>query len=286
MKVYIHIGFGKTGTTAIQDFLFANSGSLLKQGFLYPTHGLQGTGHHALANAGKGSSASVLEVGEKLRMCLSEAEKQNGIRAVVLSSEHFCFSSKEVVDELEDVLGEHDVKVLFYVRDQERLIASTFMQFQKVGDDYLGNIDNFFNLHKDSFDFDLRIRAWESAFGTSAIMARVYHKKIIGEDVCYDFLKLLGLDDDGSFSAPISSNRSILPDFSKLITMVDDFCPSASKRNEFIDELVRLSVFMSGGGSPIVSSELREKIRQRYYQSNSIFSEKYLDQRQKEVLLR
>lgn len=36
-KLYLHIGMGKTGTSAIQFFLFENKLELLKKDYLFPT---------------------------------------------------------------------------------------------------------------------------------------------------------------------------------------------------------------------------------------------------------
>lgn len=36
MTCYVHIGLPKTGTTSIQEFLFANHAQLKQQGYLYP----------------------------------------------------------------------------------------------------------------------------------------------------------------------------------------------------------------------------------------------------------
>ena len=50
--VYLHIGMPKTGTTAIQRFLFENHSVLLdKQGCLYPDHSLGWHQHVSLVKA-------------------------------------------------------------------------------------------------------------------------------------------------------------------------------------------------------------------------------------------
>ena len=41
-RAILHIGFYKTGTTSIQQVLFAGRGILLKYGFYYPRQGISG----------------------------------------------------------------------------------------------------------------------------------------------------------------------------------------------------------------------------------------------------
>lgn len=48
-KLIIHIGMAKTGTTAVQSYMYANRLALLEQGINYPLSATYGTGHHPLA---------------------------------------------------------------------------------------------------------------------------------------------------------------------------------------------------------------------------------------------
>ena len=49
MNIYLHMGFYKTGTTAIQKFLSLNRDQLVKQGFLYPAIGAYGDAHFPIS---------------------------------------------------------------------------------------------------------------------------------------------------------------------------------------------------------------------------------------------
>ena len=50
-KLILHIGRHKTGTTAIQRFLYGNPELLRANGYCYPDHGAIGFGHHDIAGA-------------------------------------------------------------------------------------------------------------------------------------------------------------------------------------------------------------------------------------------
>ncbi len=48
MKILVHMGMGKTGTTSLQESLHAASGALRNRGVLYPDFGHQSVTHHLL----------------------------------------------------------------------------------------------------------------------------------------------------------------------------------------------------------------------------------------------
>src|SRR5690554_3774829 len=47
--LYLHIGLGKTGTTALQEFFWANRSQLAKRGIDYPDYCVIAGAHHALS---------------------------------------------------------------------------------------------------------------------------------------------------------------------------------------------------------------------------------------------
>ena len=51
MIFYLHVGRGKTGTTTIQNFLFANKDKLVKYNLVYPLEFLYNHCHWPLVNA-------------------------------------------------------------------------------------------------------------------------------------------------------------------------------------------------------------------------------------------
>ena len=48
-KLYLHIGMGKTGTTALQDFFAHNRQALGEMGISYPERGTMSNAHHLLS---------------------------------------------------------------------------------------------------------------------------------------------------------------------------------------------------------------------------------------------
>ena len=47
-NLILHIGMGKTGTSALQDFFWENRARLKKSGLCYPKYGAVSHAHHLL----------------------------------------------------------------------------------------------------------------------------------------------------------------------------------------------------------------------------------------------
>ena len=142
MKVFLHIGSPRTGTTSIQKLLTQNRDTLAKQGVWYPDVALldpkKGIGQHHLA-------FSLLEkypgfIPEKARMTPDQAwselasamKKMPKKDTVVLSSEAFSSIKPEGVKYIFKKLSKHDVKVIYVRRSPESWRKS--MQAQQIID--------------------------------------------------------------------------------------------------------------------------------------------------------
>jgi len=280
-KIYIHIGFGKTGTSAIQSLFSNRRVALLEQGFLYPETGLQGDVHHALAPLGADTiSKSTRTLYDQLlkEMADSKADK------VIISTEHFTFVKPTYVEDIKSMLAGFEIKIVFYVRTQESLIQSAFLQWQKVGDDYQGGVELFFRKHKAGFDFMKRIAPWANCFGEESIIARLYERTLIGDDVCRDIALVLGIE-GLEFGVRKKENISLRPEFSALVNLMDNTGVSREDRTKIINELLRLSEYFDATkkGS-LISSDLRKEISNFYRKSNLEFAAKYLEPEHAELL--
>jgi hypothetical protein len=274
-KIYIHIGFGKTGTTAIQSFFSRNRVELLKHDFLYPTTGLEIGGHHLLAPVGTCDISGNTQVMYKQ---LAKEIKDSPASNIFISSENFIFAKPTLIESVQKEFEKFDVKIIFYIRSQYALIESVFLQWQKVGADYQGSVVNFFNKHKAAFDFEQRIAPWATYFGKDAIISRLYEKKLIGEDVCKDIAAVLGLEKLNVTSSRGDENFSLRPEFSALVSLVDSANVVNEERSKIINELLRLTErFYSVKKEHLIKSDLKDEITRFYEKSNLEFANKYLE---------
>ena len=128
MKVILHIGPHKTGTTSIQAFLHKNSDILRKHGFHYPkTHeGLQN--HHDLA-IGLRNTSSFWATAKRIRRILRESEAE-GYHTCIFSSE--IFVEHEIPIHLfRRIFKADQYLVIAYIRNPEGQISASYAELLK-----------------------------------------------------------------------------------------------------------------------------------------------------------
>jgi len=282
--IYLHIGFGKTGTSSVQEFFFGNREEFANQDLQYPMTGLIPYAHHGLALF---QFTEMPEGVQNLYLDLLEEIRNSPCSKVLLSSEQFCFLKKAYVAKVGSLFSEFKVKIIFYVRTQTKLIESTFLEWQKADLDYKGNIDNFYNVAKRGFDFSLRLQPWIEVFGSDSIVVRVYDKKAIGDDTCLDVMKVLGLGLNEKVSeANLRSNISLLPEFSKILGLVDKSEIAKDQRKLIVNELLQLSKYFKQSSScSLLSEELKRDILNHYASSNELLSQQFLSKNDRKIFL-
>ncbi|MGB0748152.1 MAG: hypothetical protein ACPGO3_05360 [Magnetospiraceae bacterium] len=192
-RLFLHIGAHKTGTTALQRYLWVNREALVAAGFLYPEAGNIGTqtntGHHRLARfffkrewIDKGIPGREWGV-------LADALAATTCHTALLSSEAFSQLKPEDVQFIAPYLSGWETTVVFYVRPQTELLASSYSQVVKAG--YVkGGIEAHFAVHQDRFDFQQVIDAWR-IFPNIAV--RLYRPTATPQDLIHEFRGLVGI---------------------------------------------------------------------------------------------
>lgn len=205
--IHIHIGWHKTGTSAIQGFLLSNRDKLVSQeGIYYPSEGMLICAHHTIAwvlQNQKTSPWGDVEIPkegvEKFFEDISESAKSKSCDTVVLSSEVFCTLKKEEISVLRSALEKNgfDTKIIAYVRRQDLLIESVYnMQVKwwgtRLKQDFSGHMKN---RHPSNLVYTPVIDLWADAFGIDSITVRPFcHEKLEGGDVTKDFCNTLNID--------------------------------------------------------------------------------------------
>lgn len=144
-NIILHIGFDKTGSTAIQLACFANRNALLSHSIIYPNnwnHGQLGscfydepTRYSYNAELGR-NDASLIRVEDRLYLDAMIHEIQNTqARTMVLSSEAFCFMEDEPIKKLKDFLFglSKNISVLVYYREPLSYAVSAMSQRARTG---------------------------------------------------------------------------------------------------------------------------------------------------------
>lgn len=281
-RLLLHIGIGKTGTTSIQDMLLNNQARLAEHGVLYPKTGIVQFGHHGLAILDEQTFSAKTHA---LYQGLLKEIRNSSCHTVLISSENYSFMTAGYINDLANSLQEFEVKIVFYVREQIKLFASSYLEWLKVGKEHQGSVKKFFELHKNSFDFARRIAPWEDAFGQENIMVRLFEKRIVGEDVCNDFLAFLGFE----FALKLpkeQANPSLAEECVDLVHYLDGLDLEAEQRRQIITYLLDISQHLKQArGKPLFEPEYKEYIYEFYQRSNLLFANRYLKGDEKELLI-
>ena len=191
MRVFLHAGFGKTGSSAIQVALARHRPALAAAGLLYPDGA---TASDAEASAGGISSGNAVRLAWLLNLRLSpdgfsEAEgwawleaciKAARGRDLLFSSEIMQGARPERLQALADFLrarGAEQIGILYLRHVLDHAVAA-YLQHLKQGFATLAGHDRPRSLHgylgAYRCPFLRRIREWQAAFGPRGIMIRLY----------------------------------------------------------------------------------------------------------------
>lgn len=258
--IYLHIGIGKTGTSAIQKTLFEQREKLIQNDIYLPLVGLarNNIGHHNLANFNEvHPSVETISLYSRLLKEL-DSIKQN---TILLSSENYCYCKQDFINFIKEKLCDYDLKIIFFVREQIKLIESTYLLWQAQGYDYRNNIHDFFKMADGGFNYNWMINRWTRVLCDSAINVRIYDKKMFRDGIIKYFLEVI----DTSLTLKEEKeiiNKSLLPYYSPIISYIDRHFPSLlSEENH--SQLIRkkiIELLISISTKDVLKVELLEKL--------------------------
>lgn len=221
-RCYLHIGLTKTGTTAIQKFMYKNRDRLLnKFKIWYPDAGLQIVVdiplHHFMAHSLLKGSSTFEECIHQLRQEINYKRPE----VVVISSEAFMqLESEDSFNKLRysfnSLFGE--VYIIVYLRRQDLWIESAYLQQIKdwsVRES--SHFDAFLSqyLQKESLlRYDKFLKKWQLYFPEAKIIPRIYDtKNFPNGNILFDFLSVLGINalELRDIDMQIKANISIRP---------------------------------------------------------------------------
>ena len=282
-KIYLHIGIGKTGTSSIQRFLHDNRDQLAREHrVFYSEAGMVNHAHHDLGNF---HHETMRDEARGFWQDAIRAMMAQTFECAVFSSEQFCYLKPAYVREIRDLLCEHKVKIVFYVRQQVGLVPSAYLQKIKQGHDYHGDVADFFRYAKFGFIYSNRLKYWEEVFGAENIMVRAYDDPVIKANVCADFLKMINVDWHDTARLNIKVNDSLSPSAAKLLRAYDRHVGFAPMREPIARLFAKYSKRAALAESPVpMPSALIEEIRAFYRDDNLAIADRYLDTRGRSYL--
>ena len=212
-KAILHIGLEKTGSSALQEFLWINRRILLDRYQVWTPDYLGRGSQWLLAvlaydtareddlTSGLGSPASRRDKLEEVRKKITYSVNHQPAKQFCFSSEHLSsrLVSTEDICRLKVFLSElfDDIEVVVYVREPIRMAISRQSTAVKLGYGFLGLPEP--SQIAETLDFKQIIQRWESVFG-KCLRIRLYDEGAREFDIISDFQSLIDL------SSPIDSN--------------------------------------------------------------------------------
>lgn len=194
MKILLHLGVWKTGSSAIQITLRREAEALAQHGIVTPAYAAAEHGTHAIANAAPRGEVALAP----LLADIAETGARHPGATVVVSSEHLWPLGPAQVRRLcRLLLGlTEEIEALIYVRAQDELWTSVYAQCARMlsvraHDPRWGTADYTGERLAAAFDFHAALRPWANGLGRARVRVRPYDRALFPEgDGVRDFLAI------------------------------------------------------------------------------------------------
>lgn len=271
---WLHIGAPKTGSTALQMFLAANSERLDRSGYTYPSAARRAGGHHDLAFLLNGGYPEWAVPQEKtLGQLTADLRKEidEGHPTIVLSSENFYLLCEPAA--VLDLMGQlgfsrESIRVVVYLRRQDEAILSWYNQAVKA-QGYQGTLDEHLAATRDLWDYSRQLQAWADTFGGNRLIVRRYSPD---SDIRRDFIAALGLP-EGGFDFPAERiNTEINRDILEFQRQLNRLPLTTRQKRHFHKQLIALTAATSDldifSTAPLLDDEQRQRLLETYAMGN------------------
>lgn len=270
--LYLHIGWSKTGTSAVQEHLDANFDKLLSKGILYSRKlQMNDHAHHhfALAYNNVNGYPPKYNVKQVLDM-LDEEIKLYNCDSCIISSElsPFYFNNPRFSQWVKKF---DNIKVIATVRKQSEVIFSLFNQLIKDPQvRYQGTLFQLTLSNLPSLNYNHHIQRWAEKVGDFNVNVINYEDGVIEE-----FLNLFSLDID-ELKVKEIVNPSLPPEVLRYIQRETRNIDNPHKYIEIRDSIVnKAKKFTEKPKNILISKDELKFIDQYYVFSNNLLAKKF-----------
>jgi len=290
MRLVLHIGSNKTGSSALQSTLFNRRETLLAEaGALYSGHGVVARAHHLLAGALHPGAwrlhrdvlpdeeAERAAYFEEIVTAIRREAEGAGANTVILSSEYLWGSLPPVAyKRLAAAFPEHSVELVAFVRRPDEWAMSSYLQAVKCGEDQ--PFDDWFRKRLTGLNSGLYyfrvINRW--AHFLAADRVHVIRYEDVRDNVFAAFCAAAGLAVDTAVEMA-QVNPSPSPEGLERLLAVNRSDATAENKAERRGEI--MSAYRADGPSSaaLMSDEMREEIFSAVRTSNRLMARHFLD---------
>jgi len=251
-NLYLHIGFHKTGTSALQEYLNENREELEEKGIFYPKSlNNKYPGNVDLSWAlkkepPKWSSITNSQEKEKIISYYLHQIKNTECNDIIISSEDFSLLDNEIssIEKIKTIFNNYNIKIIAYIREPKEFIFSLYAHAvrEKVVtssfEEYLLNKYNF-----RASDFALRLLPWQKVFGKEKLIIKKYNKNsFTNGNLIEDFFHAINLELSNINLKMKKSNIGVHPWLvNSYINVVKDSKLEKDSKREILNNLIELS---------------------------------------------
>ena len=298
MKLVLHIGMQKTGSSALQHFFHMNQEELRRRGIVYPRLSefsdihFPGVSYHNCVSAFLGDFPSTFpSLGpdglERLLTYINNSES-----TVLLSAEDF----SRILDlrELANAFARFRPRIVIYLREQTAWVESMYNQRNKIL--FERNSDLLFKkdvlTHQRLFEFlkverytpllqyDKLLQRWSDVFEAENIIVRPFAKEeMIGGNLMTDFMASIGIDDIRGCTLPPRINENFANGWIKIFQEIDQACGREEARRimSSIEQQAAAEAINVTGPTNILPNAVRVKMKSDYAEGNRFVARTYLN---------
>ncbi len=202
-RLFLHIGFHKTGTSALQEYLDDNRKQLIELGIFYPkSYSGLFPGNVDLSWAfdktpPSWSSVNTTNKNIIIEYYKTQIEKTN-CETVIISSEDFVLldSQSDSIEKLKKFFINFDVKIIAYVREPIEFILSLYSH--AVRSRSINCSLKRYIAEKYSFraaDYPTRLQPWIKIFGRKNVIVKKYSTaEFVNNNLVDDFFAATGIE--------------------------------------------------------------------------------------------
>jgi hypothetical protein len=281
VKIILHIGWRKTGTSAIQHLLYTNRGLLRERYSInYPETGLFGRAHHGavwtlpgVQPPGRGGRFGRRKHGSFEQMLEETAAR--GCSTMLVSTE--VLSQPGIPARLVQIFKGHAVEVISYLRRQDRYIEARYNQRIKDGRLKYG-LAEFAGEHlaRNALDYHAHFTRWAEAFGRESLRIRLYERERFPDgDVRRDFLEVIGVEASGLVFEEVQRNVSLSFAGVEFLRRFNTIPQTRPHRRRVVRLLAQYGA-KNPPHSSLLGMDERRAIMDRYRDSNRRFAQEFL----------
>jgi len=177
-QVYLHIGFHKTGTSALQERFNNRREQLAGHNIIYPEATTPTRGHHdiplALDQKRQKQGVNDQDFASTQEHYLAQFPKEGAHYQIVVSSENFIrLTDEAAVQQVSEFFEGYPVKCVAYVRDAKSYLASRYIHFIHTRAEQRP-FRRFVRQMLWECDFAIRLQPYANMFGRENMIVRPY----------------------------------------------------------------------------------------------------------------